>query len=861
MTVVSSAISESKLKLRYRETYVTEGVNEKTTAIPNGCYRGFIPVPTTTPTTTSITLTNAVTTWTIDGDQFAVYVEQNSGASDYDAWAISIRETADVVIDVSSLLPVAAGVTYFYIYIEASYNRGSTTTANYKVSDEDPKDSGSSNYNPDAVVIGRIPVTALSSTIAEWDMDSPNEWDDVFGIRTTPQPVPVPTNSYYAAGDKRYGMVDGIEKWSIPTVGQKAAMTSASTPSAGRPFAVEQESSNVWFAEPTEAAYKSLSAVTYIEVPDSIKVYIGNSVDDNGGSIPRFFDVRAFANGFGRVGQPLVGSDGGRILFALKAFGTGNNIDPDVDADANGFIDGIRIVLIFADTVDSSYTGDLFLYYGTGKQLKDLEQTPASALAVASRNDYPHAQDVYVKQSKVPAYIGTDLVISPGSPYRYLQPQLDKIYKQTAGPLPRDYEMLDLTMERRYAGKEDAQMYDSNNEFTLAVSTTTSYRIIGVNKTTAFAYINRCLVLISNNTHIRRLDLDASMSVINNIDCAANLETAVIAGEGSSGTWKIYDGCIDGDSIYLRAYETTGTNRHCVYCVDSQTVLSATKWGAKPYVFLSGTGAPPGAVLAYDRAYSIINADDTYLATNNPHIEITATSDAAIQLINRATGVITDSGAGNGIATGDYYAAGAICSDGVAVVFGTFKTTATTLVQVADGDITDLTSGIYTWTSFTENTSAPGCRDIVFDGVNFWINLYTICMALDTASDSAAFRIDPYDGVAYDDGYVGHICFDGKNIWAICFLDEVTSTEKIFLASWSASRPFYFDGTPTEYLHDIIRKEFGIIKKGESADFGGATPDELKELVFDGQDMWANMGGNAASREGIGRRLTDIKNR
>ena len=43
MTVENFSISNTKVKLRYRETYVTEGANEKSLAMPRGIYRGFIP--------------------------------------------------------------------------------------------------------------------------------------------------------------------------------------------------------------------------------------------------------------------------------------------------------------------------------------------------------------------------------------------------------------------------------------------------------------------------------------------------------------------------------------------------------------------------------------------------------------------------------------------------------------------------------------------------------------------------------------------------------------------------------------------------------------------------------------------------
>jgi hypothetical protein len=810
-----------------------------------------------------------VTSFDLNEDSFAIYTEYNDGASDYDAWALSVREIADVDLDLNgtALLPVPSGVNYFYVYIDANYERGSATTAVYSVSDEDPKNSSSSNYNPDAVVIGRVPVTPLSSTLTSWDMNTDSVWDDVMAVRTTPQPDKVTDRSNYTVGDLEFGYVDGIERYGIPTVDQKDAMTNASSPDASNPFAVENETTKKWFAEPKEVRYEGLSNITYIEIPATTKVYIGKNSWDLGNGTNKYFDVRS-ATASPYSGVPLHGSDGGRIgVYYISAIGGGGPINPSTAADANGFVDGCRVNFDFTNTVDTDYSGNLLLYYGEGKQLKDLSETPAFAMAIAGRTSYPHATEIITDQTEVPAYAGDDNV-SSAFQYRLLKDQLEKIYLQTCGTLPRGYDFIDLVKEARYAGKEDVQIYNSNNEFTLAASSTTSYRMIGMYRKgiSSPQGIWRYLIVISGKTTIRQLNLDDDMAVIGTKSAAADLKTAVIAGEGSSGDWELYDGCVDGDSVYLRAYETTGSNRHCVYCVNVENMGASTKWGSKPYVFLSGTGAPITEINDYgDRAYSIINADDTYIATNNPHLQLTTTAIAGVQLINRSTGVISDSGCGNGNGT-NHYAYGFLISDGTNIVASGRDTTADEEL-VFNCSMADLTTNNLSL-SYTDSLSEPRAMWGFFDGENFWFNVGRAKIHIYNVADDTQLTRLFADNVTFTLEWMGHGAFDGKNVWFVHYVEDSDARRRLELACIPAARTFNYnnEGPSTltfEYIERLIVKSFSIISGGNASSYSDPPEwDEMKEVFFDGRDVLINMGGSLTSTlDGKARRLTNIKDR
>lgn len=241
MSVETFSISETKIKLRYRERYITEGVNEKSMAFPRGCYRGLIPRQSAVPDQ-SIHLAIDPLSMGMDEDSFAIFTEFNEGASTYDGWSVSIREVADIELDLSGtpLMPIPGGVFYLYVYILADYEIGQTTAATYNVSDEDPYNVASTNYNPDAIMVGRIPVVPAAATIT-FDITNTAVYDDVMAVRKTPQPTPYRLLSSFGAGDDYFGLVSGIERWSIPTTSQKQAMNAASSPGLTNPFLTTNE--------------------------------------------------------------------------------------------------------------------------------------------------------------------------------------------------------------------------------------------------------------------------------------------------------------------------------------------------------------------------------------------------------------------------------------------------------------------------------------------------------------------------------------------------------------------------------------------------------------------------------------------
>ncbi|MDD3135498.1 MAG: hypothetical protein PHF64_03275, partial [Methanoregula sp.] len=126
-------INESKIKLAWREKYITDGANERGLASPRGAYRGYWLSPRLVPDTfLRLIIDPFAPPHAVDKDQFAIYADRVNGFS------VSIRETTDVEFNCVDLFPVVAATEDWYAYIEADYTPNATTTANYRVEKTDP---------------------------------------------------------------------------------------------------------------------------------------------------------------------------------------------------------------------------------------------------------------------------------------------------------------------------------------------------------------------------------------------------------------------------------------------------------------------------------------------------------------------------------------------------------------------------------------------------------------------------------------------------------------------------------------------------------------------------------------------------
>lgn len=835
-TVKDFSVNAEKVKLRYRERYLTEGANEKSLALVRGCYRGFLPRKSAV-ADMKIWLSVDPLSKGLDEDSFAVYAERNEGAPAYDGWALSVREVGDVVLDltgVAGLDPVPGGVTHYYIYILGNYQVGAATEVTYNVSDADPRIA-----NPDAILIGWVPVVP-GATLIDFDIADPATYADVISVRKFPVPTSAKDELSLGAGDDRWGYFDSVSRWSTPTTDQKDAMDGASSPDASNPFAVENESSDMVLAEP--AIYDAIpTGSPYQDISNSILVYVGTNVNDDQYSVKRFFNLHQLGTGL-----PVVGSDGGRVnILKVCLWNSVTGVDPSVDATPEGFISGARVYFDFSETSDSLLSVATWLQYGSGKFLKTLDQAPAGAMAIGSQQPMPHASDIAARQIEDPAYRGDD---------ENVQDQVDRLANQTSGPLPRDYDMTDFVMQRRWAGKEDVNMYNTANRFVVTAGIPNTVGPI----TVAYVDGKRYMYVINGDMqNVHKIDIEDNMTTVLTKNIGADLD-AVIA----SGAWRVLDSCADDTYIYFRCIDSATPFNHCVYAVKLSDMIATTLWGVgTPYCMLGGGGGTIWARVYENGRARVINATDEFLATNNPCVVSLGSGppDApCVELINRSTGVLVGSGEGNALA--GYRPMGGIASDGINLVWGAMKTdySVTTFRGCYISDLTLETSPIAYVASVSPVDNGAFFVDVIFDGHGFWAGGKTYVRQWDVAAGSLGFGINDNPGFA--DEWFGRFCFDGKSLWMVRYGHDNT-------VKWLELAAINLQQARGLYVNDFSSKGARVVTKAELASLITGVPhDRLKinQVFFDGVDVWVNVDPSGFSTgvwPGEIRRLTQARDR
>ena len=342
------AINEAKIKLAWREKYLTDGANEQALAYPRGCYRGFWPIPRPVPDT-FVRIAIDPFALGVDIDSFAIYADRTNGFS------LSIRETADVDLDCALLFPVVGATEDWWVSIDATYTPNVTTTANYCVDKVDPRIA-----NPDAIVLGVMPMTLGDITI---------HTAGVYTERNIPSPTARQNAADYVPGDEPWGLFDGLSKWCLGT-GSEARS----------------------FAEPS---IDSFALVGETEFQLSGEFYVGRDGLNTAGKYFRFMDSTTTNN------LPLLGSDGGRIWPSVVVYLSDGitPINPGVDADAEGFYANPWLEFSFNDTVDATVTGTIRVLGYKKKTLLTLDNAPAGAFPIGDMEQTAHARWILAKSA------------------------------------------------------------------------------------------------------------------------------------------------------------------------------------------------------------------------------------------------------------------------------------------------------------------------------------------------------------------------------------------------------------------------------------------------------------------------------
>jgi len=786
---------------------MTEGSNEKMLAITSGVYRGFFPNTNAGVDMVVRLALDPLASYRPSGnplydDSFAIVANTNAGSPDYEGWALSVREHDEVAIDLAgtALDPIPAGVNWLYLYITADYQVGQpTNTCTYNVSDENPHTSGSSNYDLDAIVLGRVAVTP-GATMLNSPLTSSSEV-----AMLEPRTYPVPTVAVkfrdLDEGDNEFGLFDSVSKWRTPTESQKYAMEQANSPSYVNPFATENDTLK-YLAEPAVASgvvagNSNVPNGGYGEIQMVItsgKVYLGR------GTIEQSLSYFVIADTDGDIASY---DDGGGIsLVDLTNVSTGA-INPATDTDSEGFYDisvlGHILVWMRCWTdVPGSVTINVNLHHYVKKQTYTVDQSPvkgilyrqglhAANVGVQSRENPPgwagggdlnqaiagvhglargtahesmtnaHVSGrSFWKTAKPDVYMGA----YPVDLSSHLGAATDTIKYLTSFRTKKDYRYND-------GSKYHYEPAGSVN-YVFIISVQTGQDLVGLYKP--------------------QLDLFYSIDVI---ALAVSMPSPVYG-----STYMLVGMCCDNDRLYIRFRDADGTGTgledHYVFSFDiydDGTSLSLdTSWASPVGVVKLNTSGSPLGVFPQNRYEDdIIVADDNNLAaccswTNIRGALVTA---PGIAIIDKDTGVVTYGigDAGSSITTKDAYPVGPMVSDGESVFCATVETVGSPAPDIMDYmfqvKISDpTTSAAANWLfpigvpSSGRSTLLTGC---IFDGVFLWVfmsdwraasagNVLSSVCVLQTSTSLQYLS----SNLATDDLF-GGVCFDGKNIWVAMY--------------------------------------------------------------------------------------------
>jgi hypothetical protein len=314
---------------------------------------------------------------------------------------------------------------------------------------------------------------------------------------------------------------------------------------------------------------------------------------------------------------------------------------------------------------------------------------------------------------------------------------------------------------------------------------------------------------------------------------------------GSSQTWEAESMCTDGEWVYIVFTDTHLSAGSRTYQIQAWRI---SDWSVKSGWPSTGTALTGTGISSYlVRNATVIIASNTRLAVGCHWISITATSSAAIQIINLSTGAIATSGAGDS-ATGytSNQVCGKISSDGTNVFFATSKNTSN--VYICSATISNAQIGcggagypLDRGAGFQCQLASCGSKCI----------LSSVCISSDDDNDvllnshndsnailgeilrgqNSAFT--QKSGSVFLINQPKLIIFDGLHAWLLGTINTSTSNYQYALCKIDIAKiTMTAIGTNYRSLGDLCSGSFLI-----SPETTRVTTD-LVSMIFDGRDIW-----------------------
>lgn len=805
------SITQSKIKVRWEEPYVSEAVNRMGSLFPRGVYRGFIAKEASVPDKT-FELRSDPTGGGINPDSALVYWDRTAG------FGLVVRETSDPSFDMSARFTDAGGTEIpvggeiWWAWADVDYATSTATSGDYHVTlDGDP-------IPDDAVIFAKITMLAGDTTIQ----------DSNISLVEMTEPFPTKReDGAYVADDQYFGYLSGEEAWNIPSLAQKRGLNAASpVPSTSNPFVTKD--------------YLNGSLTEHV-IPGADDTY------DLGSAAYQWRDIYIDSVAYiDTLSLSDAAGEGCAANFvptgdATYDLGSGSYQWKDLYLSGAATVDTLAVasnvttdlIPVTHDTYDlGSVSSRWERIYSTDLTIERLflEDDGSSGSGVAgglvptNANSYDvglvdkrwgesyinemHSKDLDVWETlKVAELQGGTM--GPGMTremlakkawydltYRYIYPwdYWNQIALGAGNTSPHDMCVLFLNNGE----------YDDTFEPTLYV--------VGA----ATGFQNEIAV-------VTNLSRDNSRSVTNQSTSAWTI----------AGDWRFDAICTDNESIYVQAtkMDVTDQYEHRVFAfsVDTSGIPNGIKsgWTSSGALLAAGDTGDTPAVLNEGYPYGIL-AVDTYLITVNSWMLSTGSAtQKCLSRISAASGAILGENSGQGSPATGYQYTGALGCDGTWIYFCMFNNGSADnkICRVA---ILNITNSAPAGTSVTGSvTAGQYCTSLLHDGYALWA-----AMGLKVYADiNGVFGIalDYTDGVSTRPK---HLCFDGKRLWYIS-ADEAISNEH-FIVAHAANIVDAGIMTTGSYVKPTI--ECFLTSPGEMS--ATTVKTQVGKAVFDGVDMW-----------------------
>ena len=365
MAEFTESVANEKIKIRWDETYTSEGLNRKTAIFPPGLYEGG-----------DVDYADA-NTLRINGGTFVTRDTVNG-------FGLLLRDPDVVTIDCSSLFPATATQDW-YVGIRISYSSGNPTTGEYFFTDIVPSA---------AALVGKDDFVFFKVTIHNTDtgLDFAT-FESLGSAPPTPYPLRATAGSVLST-DRNYGLLSNVQAYGLPSSDEKDAL-------AGYPGTTDPDSSNKFMTQEyltgaIAVRVRELYSISGQRFQLSGNVFVGTeSVTDE-----RYFLLLYTTESRGGE-RRVLSSDSSLIYISeMRTSDDSSTLNPSVHADADGFYTNPWVTVSASGGTVPDISVDVMF---TKKMTIADMSTQLDSIPRAAADIWAHAEMSHVKAAGTPS--------------------------------------------------------------------------------------------------------------------------------------------------------------------------------------------------------------------------------------------------------------------------------------------------------------------------------------------------------------------------------------------------------------------------------------------------------------------------